>query len=207
MWFIVKLVSIFLSIDGINSQKDDNILGVGGTKDEGNCYISAGYKWCESQNRCVRPWITPCPDIYTTKMCPSSPNQLCRMMCPTINCKKDECAMRTGTCCDIKCVPFKLKIGSVCKSGGVETGLGINRINDCPKDSKCLPSNAISIGGEVPWVCQISIPLNTNDELKNCKSWYDGCNTCSVKNDKIVGCTMMYCIRKNKSKCLVYNGH
>ena len=34
MWFIVKLVSIFLSIDGINSQKDDNIGGVGGTKDE-----------------------------------------------------------------------------------------------------------------------------------------------------------------------------
>ena len=41
-----------------------------------------------------------------------------------------------------------------------------------------------------------------------CEHWYDGCNHCFVKDGKIGGCTMMYCLQKGEAKCLVENdGH
>lgn len=33
---------------------------IGGEKDEGGCYISAGYSWCEVKDKCVREWEEPC---------------------------------------------------------------------------------------------------------------------------------------------------
>ena len=38
-------------------------------------------------------------------------------------------------------------------------------------------------------------------ELKNCASWYDGCNTCMVRDGKIGGCTRMFCQKMNKPYC------
>ena len=39
----------------------------------------------------------------------------------------------------------------------------------------------------------------------NCVSWYDGCNTCQVREGTIVGCTRMMCFRKGESHCLAYS--
>ncbi len=192
---------------------------VGGVKDSGGCYISSGYQWCNSLQKCVRPWITQCGYVkHETTFCPDSNMQLCRMRCHVPQCQENQCAMRTGSCCDIKCVPQPgnlpdpppppshhnsyLKLGDVCKSGGVETGEGVHRMNDCPPGSKCSPSNQMSIGGESPWKCK---KLSKENQLIHCKTWYDGCNRCFVKNGKIGGCSMMYCIRKKEPKCLVYN--
>ena len=36
-------------------------------------------------------------------MCPDSPQQLCRMVCPETVCPAGQCAMRQGSCCDISC--------------------------------------------------------------------------------------------------------
>jgi hypothetical protein len=33
----------------------------GGDRDEGGCIPSAGYRWCPSLGRCIRPWETSCP--------------------------------------------------------------------------------------------------------------------------------------------------
>ena len=209
---IMKSLTIFLAFTTGSSQM------LGGTKDVGGCYTGAGYEWCEPMNKCVRPWITPCH--VKTEYCPDSPMQLCRMMCPPAHCSEDECAMRKGSCCSVSCVKSKLKaakspedppplkLGDVCKSGGVETGKGVHRMNDCPSGSKCSPSNQMAIGGESPWVCQEHKELSKKDQLKNCKTWYDGCNRCFVKDGKIGGCTMMYCLQKGEAKCLVENdGH
>ena len=98
-----------------------------------------------------------------------------------------------------------LKLGDVCKSGGVETGKGVHRMNDCPNGSTCLPSNMMAIGGESPWLCQKQTKKLKKDNFKNCKTWYDGCNRCFVKDGKIGGCTMMYCLQKGEAKCLVSN--
>lgn len=34
---------------------------IGGDRDEHGCIPSAGYQWCDTLNKCVRPWETPCP--------------------------------------------------------------------------------------------------------------------------------------------------
>jgi len=39
---------------------------------------------------------------------------------------------------------------------------------------------------------------------KECVSWYDGCNTCSVKDWKLGVCTRMACFTNNTPKCLKY---
>jgi|TARA_B100002003_G_C13881249_1_gene430196 hypothetical protein len=33
---------------------------IGGNVDEGGCYISAGYSWCEAKQECLRPWEEDC---------------------------------------------------------------------------------------------------------------------------------------------------
>jgi hypothetical protein len=43
-----------------------------------------------------------------------------------------------------------------------------------------------------------SIPLN-------CKSWYDGCNTCRVNNGILGGCTRLMCFREDNPYCLSFN--
>ena len=219
--FLMKSLTVFLAATTGSSQvlhSVDGIKSVGGTKDVGGCYSGAGYVWCEPMNKCVRPWITPCR--VKTEYCPESPMQLCRMMCPPVHCSEGECAMRKGRCCSVSCVKSKvsndkvsknkgtLKLGDVCKSGGVETGKGVHRMNDCPRGSKCSPSDQMGIGGESPWLClKKRKKLSKKDNLKNCKTWYDGCNQCFVKHGKIVACTEMLCLRKGKAKCLVFNNN
>ncbi len=43
----------------------------------------------------------------------------------------------------------------------------------------------------------------------NCISWYDGCNTCSVNNGNLGGCTRMMCFRQDIPRCVQYQsvGH
>ena len=36
--------------------------GIGGKKDEGGCYISAGYHWCAKKQKCIRPWEETCDE-------------------------------------------------------------------------------------------------------------------------------------------------
>eukprot|EP01065_Artemidia_motanka_P034496 TRINITY_DN4198_c0_g1_i1.p1 TRINITY_DN4198_c0_g1~~TRINITY_DN4198_c0_g1_i1.p1 ORF type:complete len:977 (+),score=148.29 TRINITY_DN4198_c0_g1_i1:80-3010(+) len=51
-----------------------------------------------------------------------------------------------------------LKEGDVCKSGGVETGPGVDRKNDCPPQTRCRPGPGMALGGEVAWTCQKTRP-------------------------------------------------
>lgn len=37
---------------------------------------------------------------------------------------------------------------------------------------------------------------------KHCTSWYDGCNTCFVKDGVLGGCTKRYCIRQEEGYCI-----
>lgn len=37
---------------------------------------------------------------------------------------------------------------------------------------------------------------------RDCKSWYDGCNTCRCNNGKIESCTERFCIRRDTPRCL-----
>lgn len=83
---------------------------IGSQRDEHNCVSDGGYKWCDSTQSCVRPWMTPCPEITVdtpvnreTVFCPTSGLQMCRMMCSPPKCSENKCAMRKGFCCDYTC--------------------------------------------------------------------------------------------------------
>tara|TARA_A100001015_G_scaffold280964_1_gene343739 strand:- start:90 stop:1355 length:1266 start_codon:yes stop_codon:yes gene_type:complete len=53
-----KIVSFGLYFTNVYSQL------VGGTRDNNDCLISAGYSWCESSSSCIRSWETPCEDNF-----------------------------------------------------------------------------------------------------------------------------------------------
>ena len=55
-----KILSICLFFTNVYSQV------VGNSRDDNDCLISAGYSWCESSQSCIRSWITPCKDYYTS---------------------------------------------------------------------------------------------------------------------------------------------
>lgn len=38
------------------------VSAVGGMRDEHGCYKSAGYLWCETSQKCHRPWEEKCPE-------------------------------------------------------------------------------------------------------------------------------------------------
>lgn len=37
---------------------------VGNMEDGNNCLVSAGYSWCDSSQKCIRQWETPCDDLF-----------------------------------------------------------------------------------------------------------------------------------------------
>ena len=186
--YLVKTLTMFMVFTDTVSQTtldQNHKMGVGGQKDVGGCYTSAGFEWCEPLERCVRPWVNSCPP-------PSPPPPVLTQPSPPV---------LTPSPPPYSIPP--LRLGDVCKSGGVETGKGVHRMNDCPSGSKCSPSNQMAIGGESPWLCKKE--LSKEDQLKNCKTWYDGCNHCFVQDGQIAGCTRMYCFQQGEAKCLVEN--
>ena len=60
-------------------------------------------------------------------------------------------------------------------------------------------------------IFNISPPQVINVDMipNNCKSWYDGCNTCQVINGEMGACTRQMCFRNDNSRCLLFNvnGH
>ena len=50
--------------------------------------------------------------------------------------------------------------------------------------------------------------VDQNTIPRNCVSWYDGCNTCSVNNGVLRACTRMMCFREDTPHCLSFDsGH
>jgi len=191
---LVKTITMFMAFTDVSAQATPGQQHmVGGQLDKEGCYTGAGFEWCEPLERCVRPWVNSCPppspppvSMPSPYPMPPSPPVLSPSP-PTMN-------------------PSPLKLGDVCKSGGVETGKGVHKMNDCPSGSKCSPSNQMAIGGESPWLClSKSKKLSKEDQLKNCKTWYDGCNHCFVQDGQIAGCTRMYCLKQGEAKCVVEN--
>ena len=50
--------------------------------------------------------------------------------------------------------------------------------------------------------CQVANEISIPD---NCATWYDGCNTCQVRDGRAEICTLMYCFRNNEPYCMSYH--
>lgn len=81
----------------------------GGVADQHGCVLDGGYSWCESSQKCIRPWEEDCQTLQgelmnNVEFCPNSNIQMCRMACDTPICPSGQCAMRHGNCCDYTCL-------------------------------------------------------------------------------------------------------
>jgi len=76
----------------------------GGVSDQHGCILDGGYSWCESSQKCIRPWEEECYTETNTEFCLNSNIQMCRMACPEPECPEGQCAMRQGNCCDYMCI-------------------------------------------------------------------------------------------------------
>jgi hypothetical protein len=80
----------------------------------------------------------------------------------------------------------------------------------CEEPSCNVNQCAMRQGSCCDYQCQSNYVLggNTQQIPNNCISWFDGCNTCSVNNGKIGGCTMMMCFQQGTPECRAYDqGH
>ena len=43
----------------------DVMPALGGQRDSNDCWIGAGFTWCEATQGCVQRWATPCQDDFS----------------------------------------------------------------------------------------------------------------------------------------------
>ena len=51
---------------------------------------------------------------------------------------------------------------------------------------------------------RVNVFKNPNIPPKHCQVWFDGCNKCSVVDQKILACTKMACFEQKPKKCLSF---
>jgi len=120
--------------------------------------------------------------------------------------KKAYCCKTRKMGCPQKPKSKALKDGSVCYAFYESNpAAAVNRKNDCPKGYKCAAkSNMMSFNSVM--TCQKASSSKGKGKGKTsipagCVSWFDGCNTCFVRNGQTLGCTMMACLTQGTPKC------
>ncbi len=64
---------------------------------------------------------------------------------------------------------------------------------------------SLAISQKILTTLHINLPSSwTGIDLTSCVSYYDGCNTCTVKDGKAEACTRMYCDTPAEPQCLEY---
>ena len=163
---------------------------VGGQRDDNNCLTGAGYSWCESTQMCIRQWETPCDDNYNDcddclKRQHMGENIACPLECNTIS----PPIMIDYECPEVMCMIY-------CGNGRTKDE---NNCDTCSCNDDIMDQEQIEFHLERPQ------PVNPNIIPLNCISWHDGCNTCSVSNGELRGCTRMMCFREDNPHCLSFN--
>jgi hypothetical protein len=75
--------------------------------------------------------------------------------------------------------------------------------NRCMKGLQCVQQNPMMADG--PGKCSAPCRL-TRDRWGNCvkaqcKTWFDGCNTCAVAGTRLTACTKKQCYRRGQAAC------
>ena len=168
---MMKMMTALMSLGHMLISTNAQTLGQ--QVDSHACVLDGGYQWCESQNKCVRPWITPCHQ-YPIDPLPVmiDPIELPRPIDPLPPTKPMEptipynCASWYDGC--NRCMVHEGKVGSctrmMCFTQGLSTCLSYNRLTEgstcyrfcedgsheavdlkekCPAGTTCTPSNSI----------------------------------------------------------------
>ena len=184
---MIKLFLFAFSFNNVYSQEL-----VGGTRDDNNCLISAGYSWCQSSNSCIRSWETPCKDHYTS--CDDCLNQQRRginIACPL------KCDVETPIsipssitpCPEVMCMMY-------CENGFIQDN---NGCNTCQCN---VPMAAIPRPPPMPPTIPPPTPTVDNPFLNTCSevqmAVYHECNSdchnCDFENSRTV---LNDCINNN----------
>jgi len=164
--------TFFLFFSGVNSQ----LLGANNDPSGNGCVTDGGYEWCKETNSCVRSWETSCPSLNYIM----EPGPVIDPIYP-----KDPLPY-CGQCPPPAPCPMPYMDDINLKSCKLKTNT-----DKCGCNIGC-PSYDCSNTNDLP---DIKIP-------DNCATWYDGCNTCQVRDGKAEICTLMYCFTQNKPQCM-----
>ena len=120
--------------------KNTNILGNNGVK----CYSDGGYAWCETIQKCIRPWEETCPTInpnidYITEYCDNSNVQTCNQVCDIPICDNNKCAIRIDNCCNYICSTSSVSC-DICEEPPICTDapIGCQYIPPIPDNCGCI---------------------------------------------------------------------
>lgn len=181
---------------------------IGSHLDSHNCVSDGGYQWCENTQSCIRPWETPCnKEITNVEFCETSNIQTCRIACQDPECPSGQCAMRIGNCCEHTCVVPPNDDTSMCHPCPPPVPCPMPEISsNCDIIEPTIDHCGCSTG--CPTIdCSSSHKVVDDEEPfipRDCLTWYDGCNSCSVNDGLLEACTMMYCFTTNDPRCTQY---
>ncbi len=74
-----------------------------------------------------------------------------------------------------------------------------NNVVACTEEAKICPDG--SAVGRIGPNCEFA---DCPKLPKNCVSWFDGCNNCTVENGELSACTLRYCENLAKAYCTQY---
>jgi len=177
----------------------------------GNCVPHNCELWYDGCNNC---------EVDEDKKTLGCTKKMCLSVLGTPRCERYSTGKPTGDTF-VKCDDFEkhlTKINEVCCAGNICTG-GFPKtcsrecssiVNVLFKDcSENLEKTGLS--SQAGWKAfELACRVKGDDGISkkipnNCASWYDGCNTCTVRKGKVNMCTIMMCIRQGPSYCKSYH--
>eukprot|EP01043_Picozoa_sp_COSAG02_P060293 COSAG02_NODE_7846_length_2820_cov_32.181183_2_plen_632_part_00 len=157
---------------------------------------------------CPRPTVSSPPPPSPTEWCDESPQQLCRQLCPEPTCPDRQCAMRYGSCCDIRCqtprdpsvespddtVMDSSRCAALCSDEGhccQDHEVGSNQLISCAqachiRERGTNYDTCIALCDERAETrgCSTTINGHTYNHCQSCSDLHDGCpHGVQVKSD------------------------
>ena len=183
---------------------------------------------CPPPMPCPEPYI---PNINNCRMVTNYDNCGCVTSCPHYDCTNSGCVSDSDCRSNQFCRPTQSRIPM---AGGRRTQntisecvdkVGINETcggytlpefqTRCLDNLECVNTMGPMIA-DAPGQCKEPCPQGSNrDEYgnciinpgipDNCATYFDGCNTCQVRDGRAEICTLMYCFRQATPYCMSYH--
>ena len=115
---MVNMVNILMSaltFSGMTEGRESNAL-IGSQRDSHGCSLDGGYKWCDTTQKCQRPWSEKCPETHQLQRCAigfCENKQDCPKCQEGYECRGSTEMMCAGTCYG-QCVPLHNDASSEC---------------------------------------------------------------------------------------------